>query len=147
MIGILAAVGEELIFRGLLQRLLNGMVKNVHLAVIITAILFSAFHFQFFSFLPRLLLGLILGYLMYYGRSIWYPILAHFANNIMGVIYYYFYAKGGADDMLEEIGTSSYIPVAAVISLLAFALLFVIWYYQTKGLINRSLQYGKIEKD
>jgi len=147
MIGILASVGEELIFRGLLQRLMYGMVKNIHVAVIITSILFSAFHFQFFSFLPRLILGLILGYLMFYGRSIWYPILAHFVNNTMGVIYYYFYARGSADDMLEEIGTSSYIPIAAVISLLIFVLLFVMWYYQTRGLINRSPQYGEIEKD
>lgn len=147
MIGILASVGEELIFRGLLQRLMYGMVKNIHVAVIITSILFSAFHFQFFSFLPRLILGLILGYLMFYGRSIWYPILAHFVNNSMGVIYYYFYARGSADDMLEEIGTSSYIPVAAVISMLTFVLLFVMWYYQTRGLINRSPQYGEIEKD
>jgi membrane protease YdiL (CAAX protease family) len=145
MIGILASVGEELIFRGLLQRLLFGLVRNVHVAIIITAILFSAFHFQFFSFLPRLILGLILGYLMFYGRSIWYPILAHFVNNTMGVIYYYFYARGGANDMLEEIGTSSYVPVAAVISLLVFVLLFLMWYYQTRRLATRSPQYGKIE--
>lgn len=147
MIGILASVGEELIFRGLLQRLLFDMVKNVHVAIIITAILFSAFHFQFFSFLPRLILGLILGYLMFWGRSIWFPILAHFVNNTMGVFYYYFYARGSAGDMLEEIGTSSYVPIAAVISLLVFALLFMMWYYQTKRFTNRSYQYGKIEKD
>lgn len=53
MIGVIAAVGEELIFRGLLQRLLFDLVKNPHVAILITAILFSAFHFQFFSFLPR----------------------------------------------------------------------------------------------
>jgi membrane protease YdiL (CAAX protease family) len=147
MIGVLAAVGEELIFRGLLQRLMHGMVKNVHVAILITAILFSAFHFQFFSFMPRFVLGIILGYLMFYGRSIWYPILAHFVNNTMGVIYYYFYFRGSAGDMLEEIGTSSYIPIAAVISLLVFILFFVVWYYQTGGFTNRSPLYGKIEKD
>jgi membrane protease YdiL (CAAX protease family) len=147
MIGVLAAVGEELIFRGLLQRLLFGIVKNVHVAILITAILFSAFHFQFFSFMPRFVLGIVLGYLMFYGRSIWYPILAHFVNNTMGVIYYYFYYRGSADDMLEEIGTSSYIPFAAVISLLVFIFFFVVWYYQTGGFTNRSPQPGKFEKD
>lgn len=147
MIGVIAAVGEELIFRGLLQRLMYGMVKNVHVAVLITAILFSAFHFQFFSFLPRFVLGLILGYLMYYGRSIWYPILAHFVNNTMGVIYYYFYSRGSADDMLEEIGTSSLMPMAAVISLFVFAFFFVVWYYQTGGFTTRSPLSGEIEKD
>ena len=84
---------------------------------------------------------------MFYGRSIWYPILAHFVNNAMGVIFYYFNSKGSTDDMLEEIGTSAMMPMAAVVSMLVFALFFVIWYYQTGGLTNRSLLSGEIEKD
>ncbi len=146
MIGVIAAVGEELIFRGVLQRLMIGMVKNVHLAIVITAILFSAFHFQFFSFLPRFVLGLVLGYLMFYGRSIWYPIMAHFVNNAMGVIYYYFSSRGSADDMLEEIGTSTLIPVAAVISLALFIFFGVMWYYRIVGITTRSPLSGEIEK-
>jgi len=133
MIGVLAAVGEELIFRGLLQDLLHRMLKNAHVAILITAILFSAFHFQFFSFLPRLVLGMILGYLMYLGRSIWFPILAHFINNAMGVIYYYFSSAEESEGMLEELGTSSMVPVAALISLLAFGLFFILWYLRVRG--------------
>jgi len=147
MIGVIAALGEELIFRGLLQRLMIGMVKNVHLAIVITAMLFSAFHFQFFSFLPRFILGVILGYMMFYGRSIWYPILAHFVNNAMGVVYYYFNSRGSADDMLEEIGTSTLIPVAAVISLALFLLFGAVWYYQVERYSNRSPQPGEFEKE
>ena len=145
MIGVIAAVGEELIFRGLLQRLMCDMVKNVHLAILITALIFSAFHFQFFSFLPRFVLGLVLGYLMYYGQSIWYPILAHFVNNAMGVIYYYFNSRGSADDMLEEIGTSTLIPVAAVVSLALFIIFGVLWYSQAERFTTRSPQSGGIE--
>jgi hypothetical protein len=145
MIGVIAAVGEELIFRGLLQRLMCDMVKNVHLAILITALIFSAFHFQFFSFLPRFVLGLVLGYLMFYGQSIWYPILAHFVNNAMGVIYYYFNSRGSADDMLEEIGTSTLIPVAAVVSLALFFIFGVLWYSQTERFTTRSPQSGGIE--
>jgi len=147
MIGVIAAVGEELIFRGLIQRLMTQMLKNPHVAILITALLFSAFHFQFFSFLPRFVLGLILGYLMYYGQSIWYPILAHFVNNAMGVIYYYFNSRGSADDMLEEIGTSTLIPVAAVISLALFLLCGALWYFQTGRFTTRSPQSGEIEKE
>jgi hypothetical protein len=147
MIGVLAAIGEELIFRGLFQKLITQIVKNPHLAILITAILFSAFHFQFFSFLPRFVLGLILGYLMYLGRSIWFPIIAHFVNNAMGVIYYYFNSKGSADDMLEEIGTSSMLPMTALISLLTFAVFFIAWYYQVKVISNRFPRAGKIGKD
>ncbi|MCD4710575.1 MAG: CPBP family intramembrane metalloprotease [Bacteroidales bacterium] len=147
MIGVIAAVGEELIFRGLLQRLMMDMVKNVHLAIVITALLFSAFHFQFFSFLPRLVLGLILGYLMFYGRSIWYPILAHFVNNAMGVIYYYFNSRGSADDMLEEIGTSTLIPAAAVISLALFLIFGALWYSQAGRYTTRSPLSDEIERE
>jgi len=147
MIGVIAAVGEELIFRGLLQRLMCDMLRNVHLAILITALLFSAFHFQFFSFLPRFVLGVILGYLMYYGKSIWYPILAHFVNNAMGVIYYYFNSRGSADDMLEEIGTSTLVPVAAVISLALFLIFGVLWYSQTERFTTRSPQSDGIEKE
>jgi len=146
MIGVIAAVGEELIFRGLIQKLMVDMLKNIHLAILITALLFSAFHFQFFSFLPRFVLGLILGYLMYYGQSIWYPILAHFVNNAMGVVYYYFNSRGSADDLLEEIGTSTLIPVAAVISLALFLIFGVLWYYQAERFTTRSPQSGGIEK-
>jgi membrane protease YdiL (CAAX protease family) len=147
MIGVIASVGEELIFRGLLQNLLTKMIKNSHLAILITALLFSAFHFQFFSFLPRFILGLLLGYLMYYGKSIWYPILAHFVNNTMGVIYYYFYSRGSADDMLEEIGTSTLIPVAAVVSLVVFLFCALLWYYQVVRFTSQSPQSSEIEKE
>jgi uncharacterized protein len=146
MIGVIAAVGEELIFRGLLQKLMIGMVKNKHLAIVITAILFSAFHFQFFSFLPRFILGIILGYLMLYGQSIWYPILAHFVNNAMGVVYYYFNSRGSADDMLEEIGTSTLIPVAAVISLGLFLVFGAIWYFQSGKFVTQYPLHGDFEK-
>jgi len=146
MIGVLAAVGEELIFRGLLQPLLAGMVRNIHLAILITSILFSAFHFQFFSFLPRLVLGIILGYLMFYGRSIWFPILAHFVNNTMGVIYYHFYYRGNTDDVLEEIGTSNMMPMAAVISLVLFVLLFLAWYFRVRNDATRFRRSGLTEK-
>lgn len=147
MIGVIAAVGEELIFRGVLQRLMIQMIKNSHLAIVITALLFSAFHFQFFSFLPRFVLGLLLGYLMFYGRSIWYPILAHFVNNAMGVIYYYFNSRGSADDMLEEIGTSTLIPVAAVVSLALFLIFGVLWYYRSAEHVTRSPLPGRSERE
>jgi len=146
MIGVIAAVGEELIFRGLIQSLLRDMIKNIHVAILITALFFSAFHFQFFSFLPRFVLGLILGYMMYYGQSIWYPILAHFVNNAMGVVYYYFNSRGSADDMLEEIGTSTLIPMAAVISLALFLLFAVLWYSQVERFTSQTPQSGEIEK-
>ncbi len=99
MIGILPAIGEELIFRGILQRLFSEWTKNIHWGIIIAATLFSAMHMQFYGFIPRLILGILLGYLFYWSGSIWVPMLGHFVNNTTAVIVYYFYA----DEMTKEI--------------------------------------------
>jgi len=99
MIGVLPALGEELIFRGVFQRLFAEWTKNIHWGILIAAILFSAMHMQFYGFLPRLMLGILLGYLFYWSGSIWVPILGHFVNNATAVIVYYFYA----DEMSKEV--------------------------------------------
>jgi len=99
MIGVLPAIGEELIFRGVFQRLFAEWTKNIHWGIVIAAILFSAMHMQFYGFLPRLILGILLGYLFYWSGSIWVPILGHFVNNATAVIVYYFYA----DEMSKEV--------------------------------------------
>lgn len=91
MMVLLPAFGEELLFRGAIQSSLKKTVRNHHLAVWITAILFSALHMQFFTFAPRMLLGALLGYLLVYGKSIWYPILGHFTNNLLSFIMFYYY--------------------------------------------------------
>ncbi len=99
MIGILPSIGEELIFRGVFQRLFAEWTKNIHWGIIIAATLFSAMHMQFYGFLPRLVLGILLGYLFYWSGSIWVPILGHFVNNATAIIIYYLYA----DEMSKEV--------------------------------------------
>jgi membrane protease YdiL (CAAX protease family) len=91
LIAIVPAVGEELLFRGGIQNLLIRWLKNPHVAIIATAILFSAMHMQFLTFLPRFVLGLVLGYLMVYGRSIWYSIIGHFTNNFLSLVVFHYY--------------------------------------------------------
>ena len=104
MFGILAAVGEELLFRGLIQRLFSEWLKNNHWAVIITALLFSALHMQFFGFLPRFVLGVFLGYLFVWTRSLWIPIFAHFVNNAAAVTVYFLYKQGIINVNPEDFG-------------------------------------------
>jgi len=129
MIAIIPAIGEELVFRGLLQRHLTGMVKNGHVAVIIAAGIFSLAHFQVYSFLPRFFLGLILGYAFYYGKSIWYPMLAHLVNNTLGVMFYFFYMKESGGESLEEIGT---VEMLLWVGILSFLLVATMMYYWVK---------------
>lgn len=91
VIAVVPAIGEELLFRGVLQKLTITITKSNHWGVWITGILFSLLHFQFFGFVPRMLLGVVLGYLFLWSKSLWLPILVHFINNGSVVIAAYFY--------------------------------------------------------
>ena len=86
MIAVLPAIGEEFIFRGVFQKILYNLIKNNHLAVWMTAFIFSAIHLQFYGFIPRLILGLAFGYLFLWSRTIWLPVIAHFVNNAVPTI-------------------------------------------------------------
>ncbi|MCX2472898.1 type II CAAX endopeptidase family protein [Pedobacter sp. MC2016-05] len=85
MIAILPAIGEELMFRGGVQRSLTKAFNSPHLAIWLTAIIFSAIHVQFYGFIPRMLLGAGFGYLYFYSGSLWYAMFAHFINNAYAV--------------------------------------------------------------
>jgi membrane protease YdiL (CAAX protease family) len=86
VIAVLPAIGEELLFRGVGQRLLNDWLKNIHVAIFLSALAFGVLHLQFYGLLPRTLLGIILGYMYYWSGSLWVPIFAHFINNAGAVI-------------------------------------------------------------
>jgi uncharacterized protein len=111
MIAGLAAIGEELIFRGILVKLFRNWTNNVHLGVIIPAILFSALHLQFYGFFGRLLLGIILGYLFVWSGSLWVPIFVHFLNNAMAVVISFLSNRGDVTTNLDTFGSSDNIMV------------------------------------
>lgn len=93
IVAIVPAIGEELLFRGVLQKIMVDWIKNYHIAIWVTAILFSALHMQFFGFLPRMLLGALFGYVFYWSGSLWLPILGHFINNGSVVLLSFFYPE------------------------------------------------------
>jgi membrane protease YdiL (CAAX protease family) len=105
IVGVLAAVGEELMFRGVLQKIFSRWTGKETLAIWLTAFVFSAVHFQFFGFLPRLLLGAYFGYLLVWTRTIWLPILAHFLHNSIAVIAFYLHHNGYIPDNPDELGS------------------------------------------
>jgi membrane protease YdiL (CAAX protease family) len=108
LVAVLPAIGEELLFRGLIQKLIKNMTGNSHVAIWVTAAVFSALHLQFFGFLPRLLLGALFGYLLEWTGTLWLPIIAHFINNAVGVIVFFFTGEGLEPDQPDAgIFTSS----------------------------------------
>ena len=104
VIALLAAVCEELFFRGLLQKTLSERI-NRHAAIWVTALIFSAVHFQFYGFLPRMLLGAAFGYMAVRSGSLWLPILAHFINNAFNVIIYFVVCKQNITFDIDNIGS------------------------------------------
>ena len=128
MIAVLPALGEELMFRGVIQRIFTSWTKNYHWGIWITAFLFSAMHMQFYGFLPRMALGAMFGYLLVWTGTMWVPILAHFVNNLMGVLGYFFIGKGMISKDIEEWGTGTeQIPLVAVSFIIVSLLLFLIF--------------------
>ena len=107
IIALVPAIGEELLFRGVLLRLFGDVFKNVHLAVFVSAIFFSLFHLQFFGFFPRLLLGVILGYLFVFTQNLWVPMVFHFVNNAASVIVYFLHENEMISISVDNFGSSS----------------------------------------
>ncbi len=103
VIAFLPAIGEELVFRGMLQPEVYRASGNHHVAIWVSAIIFSAFHMQFFGFVPRVLLGALFGYLYVWSGNLLLPMIAHFVNNGFSVLMMYLYQKGMiATDMVDS---------------------------------------------
>jgi membrane protease YdiL (CAAX protease family) len=127
MIALLPAIGEELLFRGIVQKLFHQWTRNAHIAIWLTAILFSAMHMQFYGFLPRMILGVMLGYMLVWSGSLWLPILAHFINNAGAVIFTYMFQHGYTNLDPDKVGTENdFISVlgSIVITFLLFSMLY-----------------------
>lgn len=128
IVGVLTGFCEEMFFRGALQNLMVRNNVNCHIAIWSAAFVFSALHFQVFGFLPRLLLGAMFGYLLFWSGSIWLSATAHAINNCIVVVCFKLaeYYPSAAD--FEMLGVSeSGFPVIALVSAVA-VVLFIIYF-------------------
>ncbi len=105
IIALMPAIGEELFFRGVLQKIFVKWFKNAHVAIFFTGFLFSAFHFQFFGFFPRMLLGIMFGYYFYWSKSLWLSIFGHFVNNASAVVVAYYANVNHLSMTYEDFGS------------------------------------------
>jgi len=138
VVAVLAAVGEELIFRGVLQRIFTNWTKSETLGIWLTAFVFSVVHFQFFGFLPRLLLGAFFGYLLVWTRTIWLPTLAHFIHNGVSVVAFYLHHNGYIQANPDEVGTSGMLWLSAVTTVLFLGIVYWIQHASLAALSDRS---------
>ena len=122
VIAVAAGVTEEFLFRGALQRIIGNWTHNHHIIIWSAAIIFSAFHMQFFGFLPRMLLGAYFGYLLYWTRNIWIPVFAHFVNNAFAVIAMSDTQLKDNEFITGDISTQNLLPytIVAIVALFFF---------------------------
>ncbi|WP_167852098.1 CPBP family intramembrane glutamic endopeptidase [Hymenobacter elongatus] len=88
VIGVVPAVSEELFFRSVIQRNLVNWFSR-HVGIVLAAAIFSAIHMQFLGFVPRFVLGLVLGYLYEWSGNILVPMMAHFTQNATQLLLLY----------------------------------------------------------
>lgn len=141
IMAVIPAVGEELLFRGALQQIFIKWTKKTHLSIWITAILFSALHMQVYNFVAIALMGGLLGYLFYWSKSLWLPILAHFINNASVVLLTYFIPEFMEDSDVSIFAESEYNYAYYLISLaLTLGVIFLIRkLYRQKNGNNQEL--------
>ena len=131
VIAVIPAIGEEVLFRGILQRNLIIWTKNPHVGIWLAAALFSAIHVQFLGFVPRMLLGALFGYLYLWSGNIWVPILAHFVNNGFTVLMVYLYQRRVTTVDIDS--TQSVPLLGAVVSFLLTAGLLLYFRQQNRA--------------
>ena len=130
LMALLPAVAEELTFRGVMMSLFKARSERrevkgegiPHIAIWVTAILFSAIHMQFYGFVPRMLMGALFGYMLAWTGSLWVPILMHFTNNAMAVLLYFVATREGWDiEKVDAIGTDDTLWLGVVSIILTIA--------------------------
>lgn len=133
VVGFMAGLSEEMLFRGAMLRTMQDSRLGTHAVVWIVAILFSAFHMQFYGFIPRMVLGLWLGYLFVWTRNLWVPIIAHTLNNSTVVVFSYLTNKGLVPEgFADNIGipAEGALPWLAIVSFIA-SIIIAAWAYRS----------------
>ncbi len=136
VIAVLPAIGEEFLFRGLLQNLFIKISSNPHVAIWLAAFLFGALHFQFYGMVPRMLLGVLFGYLYWWSGNLLIPVFAHFLNNALSLFFLYIYQMGMTD---IDMDSTDAFPVSYIIS---FSIIGIISMYYFKSYYKKEYNDG-----
>lgn len=147
LMALLPAVGEELTFRGVVQGMFT---RNRHVAIWATAAIFSFVHMQFYGFLPRMLLGAMFGYMLWWTGSLWVPMLMHFVNNCAAVVVAYLaynHLEEGRAEMLDKIGTEDTILLGVFSICIVLIMMVMYGYFYSHGKILTNEKDEENEKD
>ena len=142
LIGVLTGIGEEFFFRGAFQKMLIWCKVNHHVAIWIAATVFSALHFQFFGFIPRLLLGAFFGYIYWWSGCIWVNAMGHALNNSLVIISTWCINKGYLSEEFDMFGVSEAgLPTAAIVSAILMGI--IIYVLNNNGVLKGQKTFRK----
>lgn len=132
VMAVMPAIAEEYYFRGSLMHIIQRLVKNYHITVWLSAIIFSAIHVQFFGFFPRMILGVFFGYMFVWTQNIWIPILAHFVNNATVAVVAFVYTRQGKSYV--DLQSYDAYPIFIYIGSFVLTVILAVWFYKySKG--------------
>ena len=141
LVAVMPAIGEELMFRGIIQRLLAEQFRNYHWGIWGSAFLFSAIHMQFYGFFPRMFLGASFGYLLVWTGNIIYPMLAHFINNFASLLVAYLIQHGRIPTEFDTVGENQ--EWQYILPGMVFSILLVYYFWKNRD-VNLLKSYAII---
>ena len=139
-IALIPGFFEEFLFRGIIQKNINLISKNHHLAIWLSALIFSAIHMQFYGFFPRLFMGVLFGYLFYWSGSIFYAVAAHAFNNFFSLTIWYSTQLGFFGEEYK-LGVNDPPDLPIIVILLSLSLFLIVLYF-----VRQKLNYEREKK-
>ena len=123
VVAIIPAIGEELLFRGLIQNLFAKAFANHHVAIWVTGFIFAAIHMQFFGMLPRMFLGVLFGYLYHWSGKLSVAMIGHLVNNGLALIALYLVQNNEIEVSPEQMEEAMPWPVVLIFAVISFILI------------------------
>ncbi|MDD4820263.1 MAG: CPBP family intramembrane metalloprotease [Flavobacteriales bacterium] len=134
-LAVVPALVEEAFFRGTLQRLFLRQWHKKHIAVILTSLIFTMMHMDYFNWVGIMLCSVIMGYLYFYTSSLWCSIAFHFVSNAWNITMMYLLAHFPPE---ENVNTSHISPWMALLS--AFFVWFIFRTMRSVNFMERKLK-------
>ena len=125
IMALVPAIGEELFFRGALQKVCLRTSRTPWVAILLSAAVFSLLHGTIFKLFPIFALGLLLGTVYHVTRNLWYTITIHFINNAFAVLSVYY---GDQSKILKKLASDD-ISVSWYAGLLSLVIAVAITYF------------------
>lgn len=145
VLALVPAIFEEMLFRGSLQQIIVSGTRNAFLGILITSIIFSAIHLSYYGFLPRLFLGMMLGYLFYYSKNIWMSIAAHFLNNAYTLAAMYSLSRAGKLSP-QSMADDTYPLYYGLIGAVALYFLFIFYKKESDKILSKHALANEINE-